>query len=542
MKLQVLRRMVFALLLAFGFGMLATEVALAQENDCTGGDRVAAVTRFGNPRTTFSSESADTMADLQRLFVEHRADLERVLALTRWGGDPEDLFAAVASGEGVSARAVEPLTEFDWMAYRKRGEAACVNNLLWRGKEPFPAWNIQVSSNGYSYNFVVPEACLNLAIERGTTRLDPPPTASLSATFDAEGDVIDLTGTTDCERMAITDVQEPDGAGDLAKVGGADGTWTYPPTADGRYEFTATGVCDDGRTATASAGVDVERIKPEGVFEITTDPESGVLTIDGSGSTGDVSIKSVIGPDGQPVTEGLVQTGPNQWTFDPSASLPAKPGDYEYQVEVVTEHNGMTETKTITMTATRDPRGGNWIVRGYLARADVSTGAVMTAFGGPGIEETRIKRSISGGDGFGLGVEYLFGEKLGFDVNYMNLDLDGNLVIDIGEDWFMSTEEVSFEPLELGLNYHFGLDRLVDVYLGPIVSFIDFGGSSLNDGENFDSEVGFGAKVGADIYFGWQSPWALSITGRYLTAGADSSDADFDVDPLIGTIGLSYRF
>ena len=110
--------------------------ALAQDDGCQGGERVLTVTAFGRPQTTFSREPAATEADLQRLFEKYESDLRKVLELADWEGDPDALFAAVKAG-GAEERSMPPGTEFGWMAFRKKGEPACVRNIMWKGAAPF---------------------------------------------------------------------------------------------------------------------------------------------------------------------------------------------------------------------------------------------------------------------------------------------------------------------------------------------------------------------------------------------------------------------
>ena len=107
----------------------------------------------------------------------------------------------------------------------------------------------------------------------------------------------------------------------------------------------------------------------------------------------------------------------------------------------------------------------------------------------------------------------------------------------------MTNPDVGFDAISLGLNYHLTPDRLVDVFVGPFVSNVSYSDSAFNAGEaGFGSEVGVGAKIGADWYFGWQSPWALSTSIHYLPMTAGDDGNEFDIDPLVGAIGLAFRF
>lgn len=537
----------------------------AEENQCQGGDRVAPVTVFGRPQTTFSKEPAATEEDLQKLFVRYQDDLREVLELARWGGDPDDLFAAVRNG-GAVERSMPPGTEFEWMAFRKRGEPACVRNIMWKGKAPFPAWSISFESNGYQYELMVPTTCLNLSIVRGTTKMVPPPTCELSASFDVDSDMITLRGATDGAEISITSVSEPNAGGSVGNLESAgENSWTYQPAADGRYSFTANARHATGSQNTdCSASVEVERRKP--VFDCAAafDPESGLIDVDCVESVGDVEITGITAPEnGGADPSQLTAAGPSQWTFDPSDTLPAKPGDYPYTFTGVARLNGFEDSGSATATvprlrtygkaglaagATGGPGAGAWIFRLFGAAADSSGDFVMT---GPVRADpadllspfVSTKRTIGDGNGFGLGLERLFGERLGVEVDALFLDLDGNRIVDVGEDWTMTNPGVGMDAISLGVNFHLTPGKMHDVYVGPFVSSISYSDGAFNATETgFGSETGVGAKLGADFYFGWQSPWALSTSIRYLAASAGDGGNEFDVDPLIGTVGIGYRF
>ena len=185
----------------------------AQEEGCIGGDRVRRVDVWGRPATTFSRQPATMLEELQAQFKVLRADYAAVLRQAGWEGDPEDLFAAVGSASdrsgAVTFRSAPPGTEFEWMAYRQRGEPSCVKDIIWVGQEPFPAWQIVVESQGVQHTFVVPQSCLNLGLEKGKRREVPPPTCRLNASFDPETDTITVTGSSDVADFRITGVDGP---------------------------------------------------------------------------------------------------------------------------------------------------------------------------------------------------------------------------------------------------------------------------------------------------------------------------------------------
>lgn len=541
---------VSALLLA----PLAAIPGFAEESDCQGGDRVVPVTAFGRPQTTFSREPAATEADLQRLFVKYEADLRKVLELAKWDGDADQLFAAVRDGEATEV-SLPAGTEFDWMAFRKRGEAACVRSIIWKGAAPFPAWQVEVESGAHVHTLTIPKTCLNLAMTSGpgAKRIVPPPTCELSASFDAGTDVIAVRGSTDGSEISVTSVTEPTMAGDLARLESVgENAWSYRPTADGSYSFTANARHSSGSQNTdCSAQVDVERTKPRLSAPMigAPDPDSGLITIDLSDSEGEVEITGITLPGGSPGDlSALTQIGPNKWTFDPGETLPCKPGEHKYSFSTVTRLNGLEEESTFDVVKNRESRCGQWVFRFFGAGADTSGDSIMT---GPVREDPNdllspfvsTKRMIGDGTGFGLGLERLINDRFGVELDAVFIDLDGDRVVDHGEDWTMSSPGVGFDAISLGLNVHLTPAKKYDIFVGPFISNVSYSAGAFNaTEEGFGSETGIGAKLGADFYFGWESPWALATSIRYLAASAGDDGNEFDVDPLVATVGLGFRF
>ncbi|NNE20091.1 MAG: hypothetical protein HKN10_16595 [Myxococcales bacterium] len=533
---------------------LAAAPVFGEEDGCQGGDRVVPVTAFGRPQTTFSREPAATEADLQRLFVKYESDLRDVLTLAKWDGDPDKLFEAVRAGEATEV-SLPAGTEFEWMAFRKRGKAACVKSIMWKGAAPFPAWQVEVESGAYVYTLTIPKTCLNLSMTSGpgSKRMVPPPTCELKATFDAATDVITVRGSTDGAEISVTSVTEPSMAGDVARLESAgENAWSYKPTADGQYSFVANARHGSGSQNTdCSAKVDVERTKPRLSAPMigAPDADSGLITIDLSDSEGDVEITGITLPDGTPGDlSALTQIGPNKWTFDPGDTLPLKPGDYEYSFATITKLNGLEEASTFTASVTRDAVAASWVFRFFGASADAAGDSLMV---GPTRQNpsdllspfVTTKRMIGDGTGFGLGIERLLGPRLGVELDALFLGLDGNRIVDIGDDWTMSSPGVDLDAISVGLNIHLTPEKKYDVFVGPFVSSVSYGDSGFNVTEpGFGSELGFGAKLGADWYFGWQSKWALGTAIRYLPITAGDDGNEFDVDPLVGTVGLGFRF
>jgi outer membrane protein W len=550
MTFQKMKSISYWMLPALMLVLSAQAPAAAADNRCQGGDRVLPVTAFGQPRTTFSREPASTEADLQRLFVKYEADLREVLDLAGYEGNQDDLFAAVKAGEAVEV-SLPYGTEFDWMAFRKAGKPACVRQIMWKNPAPFPAWSVKLESGGYEYTMTVPKTCLNLGMVRGHKVMSPPPSCDLKASFDADTDTITVRGATDGAAISVNGISGPNAAGDTKMLESAGANvWTYKPTADGAYAFTANARLAEGSQNTdCSARVDVVRRKPKFDCATSVDPESRMIDVDCTKSVGDVTITGIELPDGSAGDlSALAPAGANRWSFDSNDTLPLKPGDYVYTFAGVARLNGYEDSGTVAATVNRPARGGAWVFRFYGAGADTAGDALMV---GPNRQDPNnpqspfvtTKRMLGDGEGFGLGIERLFNRRYGVELDALFLELDGSRIVDIGTDWTMSNPGVDMDAISLGLNVHLTPEKKVDVFIGPFLSNVSYGDSGFNATESsFGDELGLGAKLGADWYFGWQSKWALATSIRYLPLTAGDKGNQFDVDPLVGTIGLGYRF
>ena len=102
-------------------------------------------------------------ADLQKVFVQRRAEFEAVLSEAGSAGKSADLFAAVAKGE-ITAIQYPSGTDFAWMALRSNGRVHAASDLRWAGAAPMPAFEVRVGSGKDTVAFAIPEACCNLAM------------------------------------------------------------------------------------------------------------------------------------------------------------------------------------------------------------------------------------------------------------------------------------------------------------------------------------------------------------------------------------------
>ena len=61
---------------------------------------------------------------------------------------------------------------------------------------------------------------------------------------------------------------------------------------------------------------------------------------------------------------------------------------------------------------------------------------------------------------------------------------------------------------------------------------------------SFDDDLGFGLRAGVDVPIGHGGSWIVSAGLRYLKAilESDGTGEDLDLDPLMVSIGVGYRF
>ena len=145
--------------------------------------------------------------------------------------------------------------------------------------------------------------------------------------------------------------------------------------------------------------------------------------------------------------------------------------------------------------------------------------------------------------GWDIGFEWRMSKLFGLEVDYLNATHD----VDFGGT---TIGETDFQPMSATLNFHLIHTKLIDFYLGPTVSYVNWGNIDLNEegqdltdelGIPTDSEVAYGASVGIDVGLGK----SFAIVGgiRYLLVDLTPQDGDgVGVDPLIARVGVAFRF
>ncbi len=532
---------------------LALLVLVAGLGSPASGQQYTDIYVLGNPATTIARHHATDAGELGDLLTLHEFELREAIKLSGWQGNADDLFVAIRSakpGDGtVTRHTVQPGESFQWMTYRKGGKPAIMPNPRWSAKEPMKAWLIKFVSDGQEYGFLIPEICLNLAY-LGSRPMGTQ-SCSLTGTYDADTDLISITGRTDGADLKITGVQTPAGAGDLGALKSAgENRWTYPATAGGRYTFEAGAKSTIGtKDPTCSTSVQATPKVAACNIDATLDPETKVITVTTAGSLGDVDVTGITMPDGTAGAADLIHTaGAGVYTID-VAKLPRKVGTHTYTVSAVSTYRDTEAACQATASYTREALPYKWIVRGFPAYWSPSSDDSFVQVDRPNGVNERTDFMADSGWGFGINGEYLVMPALGIAFGLDWINYDSSLMVDLDDLWETDKEDIGMRLWNLGLNYHFTPDKRVDFFAGVFLGLAQFDSVTYNAlGESwkldFDDETAFGINVGIDVPFKDGGPWVFTGALRYMWVDMSSSGDvhQIDLNPFALSAGIGYRF
>lgn len=145
--------------------------------------------------------------------------------------------------------------------------------------------------------------------------------------------------------------------------------------------------------------------------------------------------------------------------------------------------------------------------------------------------------------GWNLGAELRWGELMGLELDYVNATQD----VDFGGT---TIGEADFSPMTVTLNFHLVHTKVIDFYVGPSYSYINWGeihlnanGGSITGSSEIgtDSTRGWGASMGLDVGLGQH--FALTGGLRYLNADLELENGpSVKVNPLVARLGAAIRF
>jgi hypothetical protein len=472
-----------AVLLCAAVVLFSPPAAEAQAAPCTG----PWVQSLAGPHAV-TRVPIDDVADLRRRLPELEAGIRAVVT-----GDPtlgpvvaDGLIAAIRDGAGITERPMQADEAVRWMAYQPRpGQIETISPACLRLKRSYDAFAITVE---------IPEPSPRAAT----------PTCAVSAVRDCAAAnpaiTVDLRGSSPGARVSMAAGARPEvplsGAGERLTV--ADpGPYDLEATFTVRVE----GPAAPARTAR--------------VFRFLMPKICGNLVYLGEAAS------RTLAPAGAPATcEQSVRVGR-------CAAAPEPPPSVEPAPEA-------------------DLCEAGWVVRpflfGFFPTGDDQERDIVLPFTGPARESFELEQ----GYGLGVAVERRLGPVFGLEAAVMVGKGDSEYEIDNGAATESDSHSTTFYAFTLGPNFHLLGCGGTDLYLGPFVGYGGFADPNYwafdhHFGASFDGDFVWGAQLGLDAPFG-DGPWGFHGGLRYIELSQDTDAGTLRVDPLLVTIGLSYRF
>ena len=164
----------------------------------------------------------------------------------------------------------------------------------------------------------------------------------------------------------------------------------------------------------------------------------------------------------------------------------------------------------------------------------------------------RIHFDANAGYGGGIEIEYRASQRLGIDFGALTASPVIDVLIDeVGV--ISASAQPRISPVYAGINFHLTPDSAADLYVGPLVAYVVYSSFDLVTDPWFlrewfvtDNDWGIGINAGLDVRLGNRG-WLLTAAFKYLDTTLEASPPDesigrTDIDPLIFSIGVGYRF
>ena len=164
----------------------------------------------------------------------------------------------------------------------------------------------------------------------------------------------------------------------------------------------------------------------------------------------------------------------------------------------------------------------------------------------------RIAFNAGNGYGFGIDLEYRVSRRLGIDFGVITATPVIDVLIDeVGV--ISASAKPRITPLYAGLNVHLTPDSPLDLYIGPMLAYVIYSSFDLvvdpwflTEGFVTQNDFGIGVNLGLDIRLG-DAGWLFTAAFKYLdttlvASPPDESIGRTDIDPMIFSIGVGYRF
>jgi len=524
--------LVITCLFVLGF----TSEAAAEESFCEGYDKKQRIGRMGG-RTAFTKTPVSSPADLQAQLNEHRSEIETIMKNQGVGHLTDALYAAVASGEGLSERDLERGEIFQWMTFRKRSGPATLGPMCFNAKKTYGAYVIEVT-----------EETAQCALK-----------ASGGACIENEIHV-DAGGSS-----SGVEVEMKGPGGSKKIISGSGTTWTGLPSAAGTYTFHASAKAQGTKTVTThtfvipriclnlaytgsttkkvdgdvdscqqTATVKVDECKPDCSIGVSpTEVKRGeTVEVTVSGKYDDIEVEMTD-------PKGNVST----LTDFPAAVQPRKPGIYTLKGTATNSAGSATCDSQFELVKPES----SWTVRGFGVSFDPDDDAITESLIRPSGVSERSRLTLDRGEGVGVSVERHFNPRVGLEASAMVAQLDSSLFFDLGNDWEEDSADVDMLAFMIGPNFHLTPNKRVDFYIGPFIGLVDLGDAVYRvlgetQRRDFDNEDVIGLQIGLDVPFG-QKGWAFHAGARYMDLSTEiDGGRELSLDPIVATIGLAYKF
>ena len=207
---------------------------------------------------------------------------------------------------------------------------------------------------------------------------------------------------------------------------------------------------------------------------------------------------------------------------------------------------------TLPVIASNAVADDKWIVRGYPSYVLTATdSSPVTVMQDPPFGEETIAQDIDSAAGLGFSLEYMLRERIGIEgaVFLSSHDTNMKLSNDLGS--YEAVDSTSLRTFTLGANYYFAPNGNRQWSIGAFVPlmFVDGTDHAFPDigrveHRDYDQDYGLGIKGAITWSLGADSPWSLSAEARYMGLLVMESETigDVDVDPLVVSLGIGYRF
>lgn len=520
----------------------------------------------------------DTWDELSAYFGQEKVREEVSGMLTGSGYDEllQPLSYALSSPDGWSNDtwnlkwtkdvALEPGSSVDWMIFRgktSRRPILGVGPYCMETKKSYEAWGLEVvkteekkceSITTTTYDMVIPEVCANLALRSKKVETQPIPKVA--------GAVCELAVTRSCEEGVFEVNAYGSSPEVMVKMGDASvslgsnqrGTVADPdPFAPATFvayveladECAVPQTCKEAVTVEAEKRPTCEISAPEKVRAGKT------FQVEVAGYFDSAEVV-VTNEDGEEVA---TVSGP----FPADLTL-SRPGTYTLA------GSGSTACGTSECTGASVEVPARWTLRGYpvFFLGSDSSSQVRSSIVGPD-DELVETFAAEADDGFGIGfnAEYRPSDRIGVEFGLLTAEVDSDLRVDqvliwggqpMYEEFALAEEDLGVDILHVGVNFHLTPDKAVDFYVGPLIGLAKISGDysvrflpqdDLTPDRTIsrDSDEFFiGAQVGLDIPIGKEKRWAVHLGAMFVDVSTSGVGGDLDIGPVLGTVGLAYRF